>query len=83
MTLSATAGEKPARPKQIHPARRINGFFAIIRNNLRQSKFLGDKKTREACEGEDFPPLSFSRTFPLSSLFLVFGGKLKHFFGER
>jgi hypothetical protein len=38
MTLSATTGEKPARPKQIHPARRINGFFAIIRNNLRQSK---------------------------------------------
>jgi hypothetical protein len=62
MTLSAMAGEKPARPKQIHPARSINGFFAIIRNNLRQSKILGDKKTREDCEGKGFPPLPSSRS---------------------
>jgi hypothetical protein len=59
MTLSATAGEKPARPKQINPARRANNFFAIIRNNLRQSKILGDKKMREGCEGEKFSAFAF------------------------
>jgi hypothetical protein len=80
MTLSATAGEKPARTKQIHPARRINGFFAIIWNNLRQSKFLGDKKRAKIAKGKVSRPCLFRGPLHLLSLFLVFGGKLKHFF---
>jgi putative membrane protein len=35
-----------------------------MRDNLRQSEILGDKKTREDCERNSFPPLPSSRTSP-------------------
>jgi hypothetical protein len=56
-----------------------------MRDNLRQSKIFGDKKTREDCKGKSFPLLPASRSsrnLRFLSLFLVFGGKLKHF-GKR